>query len=136
MSFKKHTHRPAGWIAFIYAFACGVLIPWTIFLAYVLPRKYYSHNWDIVWVGFDLLELFLFALSAVLIILNSYWLSISSAMLGIVLFIDAWFDVLTSKPGKAETRSILEAILVEIPLGLISLAISIWMTRKEHHSKI
>ena len=113
------------WIAMLYGIACLILIPWTIFLAYILPRRYVSRNWDVAWVGFDIFEIILFALTAILVVRKSVWTALTSAMLAMVLFIDAWFDVLTSRLGRPEFRSILEALLVEVPLALISLYLSI-----------
>jgi hypothetical protein len=45
-------------------------------------------------------------------------------MLGTVILIDAWFDILTSKPGRDHRIALLEAIFIEIPLGLLSLALA------------
>ncbi len=127
---KRLTLEFPEWVPFIYGTACAFLIPWTIFLGFVLPRQYISHNWDVAWVGFDILELILFALTAVLAINKSIWSGLSSAMLFIVLLVDAWFDVLTARPGLSESRSILEALIVELPLALISLTLSIQVFRK------
>ena len=113
------------WIPLLYGIACGVLIPWTIFLAYVLPKNYFSHNWDIAWTGFDIFELLLFGLSATLIIKRSVWACLSSLALSVVIFIDSWFDVLTAKPGRPRTRSILDALIIELPIATISLIVSI-----------
>lgn len=109
-----------SWVPFIYGTACAILIPWTILLAYLLPHRYISHNWDIAWAGFDIFMAILFALTAYFAVKRSRYSSISATMLGTVLLIDAWFDVLTAKPGIAENRSILEAVIIELPLALIS----------------
>ena len=114
------------WVPYFYGAICAVLIPWTIFLAYLLPPKYISHNWDIAWTGFDIFMLFLFASTAVLAIRKSAYTAISSAMLATVILTDAWFDILTSRPGIAERRSILEAIFIELPLAIISF----WLSQK------
>jgi hypothetical protein len=113
------------WVPLLYGLACLILIPWTIFLAYLLPRKYVSRNWDVAWVGFDIFEIVLFALTAILAVKRSIWTALTSAMLAMVIIIDAWFDVLTSKSGRPQFRSILEAIIIELPLAIISLYLAI-----------
>ncbi len=118
------------WVPLLYGIACIVLIPWTLLLAYLLPRHYISHNWDIAWVGFDILEILLFGLTAILVVRKSFWTSLTSGMLSIVLIVDAWFDVLTTKPGPSRGRSILDALIIELPLALISLYIAIKIFKK------
>ncbi len=114
-----------NWVPILYGIACGVLIPWTIFLAYLLPKVYISHNWDLAWIGFDIFEIVLFGLSLILIIKKSVWVSLSSLALSVIVFIDAWFDVLTSRPGQARIRSILDALIIELPIAIISFIVSI-----------
>lgn len=115
-----------NWVPYFYGLLCAVLIPWTIILAYLLPPKYISHNWDIAWTGFDIFMIILFAATAYLAIIKSSYTAISSAMLGTVLLTDAWFDILTSKPGIPQTRSIMEALIIELPLVIISF----WLSHK------
>ncbi len=117
------------WIPFFYAIICAILIPWTILLAYLLPPRYVSHNWDIAWTGFDIFMILLFASTAILAIKKSTYAAVSSIMLGTILITDAWFDVLTAKPGRSEIRSILEAIIVELPLA----AFSFWLSHNIFH---
>src|SRR5690348_9996309 len=42
------------------------LIPWIAYLAVTLPEKYTAHNWQVTWVGFDILLLVFMATTAVL----------------------------------------------------------------------
>ncbi len=127
MKSKRTIHNIfPSWVPYFYGFLCATLIPWTIILAYLLPPKYISHNWDIAWTGFDVFMIILFASTAYLAILKSSYTAISSAMLGTVLLTDAWFDILTSKPGLSQTRSIMEALIIELPLVIISF----WLSHK------
>lgn len=119
------------WVPYFYGLSCAVLIPWTIFLAYLLPPRYISHNWDIAWTGFDIFMIILFASTAYLTIIKSIYASISSAMLGTILLTDAWFDILTSKPGLPQRRSIMEALIIEVPLSIVSF----WLSHKILTSK-
>lgn len=110
-----------NWAAIFYAAACGFLVPWTFFLGVVLPNHYISDHWDIVWAGFDVFECVLFAITAVLVVRRSIWTAYSSIMLGTTLIIDAWFDLLTARSSKNFNSAIISAVLLEIPIGLISL---------------
>ena len=76
--------------------------------------------------------IFLFASTAVLAIRKSAYTAISSAMLATVIITDAWFDIMTSKPGIAERRSILEAIIIELPLAILSF----WLSNKIFQSTV
>jgi hypothetical protein len=109
-----------NWAAVFYAAACGFLIPWTLFLGFVLPTHYVSDHWDIVWAGFDVLECLLFAFTAVLVVKRSPWTAYTSIMLGTTLLIDAWFDLLTARSSKDFKAAFISAIFLEIPISLIS----------------
>jgi hypothetical protein len=113
-----------NWYAILYAAACGFLIPWTILLAVILPHHYNSRHWDIAWVGFDIFECLLFAITAILAIKHSLWTALTSSMLGTALLIDAWFDVLTASTLRAERTAIIEAFIVELPIAILSYGLS------------
>ena len=117
-------HIFPGWYPIFYGAACAFLIPWTIILGYALPPRYVSSHWDIAWAGFDSLEIVLFALTAVLAVKHSSWMALSSAMLGTVLLIDGWFDVLTARTSKDIHVAIFEALVLELPLAILSFVLS------------
>lgn len=133
----KHLRRVfPGWVPIIYGLACLVLIPWTILLGYLLPPVYVSHHWDVAWAGFDVFEALLFALTAILAVKKSSWTALSAAMLGTVLLIDAWFDVLTARSGMDQYKAIVEALFVELPLAVISYALSHRIFNDARHHQI
>lgn len=113
-----------GWYTLIYGAACGFLIPWTISIAIILPPHYISNHWDATWVGFDALQCLLFALTAFLAFKRSTWTSLTSAMLGTTLVVDAWFDIMTARTTKDFRSAIAEAIIIELPLAIVSFYIS------------
>jgi hypothetical protein len=98
--------------------AALLLIPWVFYLAFSLPSDHRIRNWDVMWVGFDVAELALLALT--------FWLSYRRRLMallagfatGVVLLCDAWFDILTSAPGDL-WDAIAGAVLIEIPLALL-----------------
>jgi hypothetical protein len=102
----------------IAAVAAVLLVPWVLYLAFSLPRVHRVRDWDVLWVGFDGIE--------VLLLAGTFWLNrqrriiglLTSFATGVVLLCDAWFDVLTSAPGEL-WQSVLAAALLEIPLALV-----------------
>jgi len=98
--------------------AAVLLVPWVFYLAFSLPSEHRIRNWDVMWVGFDVLELALLALT--------FWLSYRRRLMallagfatGVVLLCDAWFDILTSAPGDLWT-ALVAAVLIEIPLAVL-----------------
>ncbi len=100
------------------AAAAVLLVPWILYLAFALPRVHRVRDWDLLWVGFDGIELVLFALT--------FWLSrqrrviavLTGFATGVVLLCDAWFDLMTSGPGEL-WQAVLAALLIEIPLAVL-----------------
>jgi hypothetical protein len=125
-SFKeRHLEKMfPSWYTILYGAACGFLIPWTIAIAIILPPHYVSNHWDTAWVGFDAFQCLLFAVTAYLTFRHSIWTALTSAMLGTALVIDAWFDIMTARTTKDIRSAIIEAVIVEIPLALISFYLS------------
>jgi hypothetical protein len=95
-----------------------LLVPWILYLAFSLPREHRVRDWDLMWVGFDGIE--------VLLLVATFWLSrqrriigiLTAFATGVVLLCDAWFDLLTSAPGEL-WQAVLAAVLLEIPLAVI-----------------
>ncbi|HEX3547681.1 MAG TPA: hypothetical protein VHU62_14045 [Mycobacterium sp.] len=94
------------------------LAPWIVYLAYSLPDKYVAHNWPVTWVGFDILLLLFMAATALLGLLRRQLLILTAFTTGVLLFCDAWFDVMTAGPTD-RTLSILTAVLGELPLAAL-----------------
>jgi hypothetical protein len=89
-----------------------------VYLAYSLPDKYVAHNWPVTWVGFDILLLLFMAATALLGLLRRQLLILTAFTTGVLLFCDAWFDVMTAGPTD-RTLSILTAVLGELPLAAL-----------------
>ena len=98
--------------------AALMLVPWVLYLAFSLPTVHKVRNWDVMWVGFDVVELILLALT--------FWLSYRRRLVallvgfatGVVLLCDAWFDIMTSAPGDL-WQSLVAAAVIEIPLAVL-----------------
>ena len=101
------------------------LVPWTVYLGRMLPSHHESSHWDIAWVGFDLALAAALALVGIAAACRSVWLEGAATAAATLLFVDAWFDVLTAGTTSERAVALLEAGLVEIPFGLLCL----WLAR-------
>ena len=93
-----------------------LLVPWIVYLAVTLPRHYVADNWDVTWVGFDVLLLVMMVATAVLGYLRRQMLVLTAFATGVLLVCDAWFDVVTAH-GDDQTWSVVSALVVELPLA-------------------
>jgi hypothetical protein len=109
------THR----VVRLLAVCCLGLIPWTIGLAVTLPRSYLVANWPLAWTGFDVILLGCLATTAWALHKQRHVAVPASITTSVLLFCDAWFDILTAHGGLCRTVSIATAILTEIPLALM-----------------
>ncbi|MGN6575820.1 MAG: hypothetical protein ACTHKG_09035 [Nocardioides sp.] len=101
--------------------SAAVLVPWIAYLAVTLPRVYVARNWDVAWVGFDVVLLALITATAVLGYLRRQLLVLTAFAAGVLLVCDAWFDVLTAH-GDDQTWSVLTAAVVELPMAGLLIA--------------
>ena len=116
--------RPAPWVVPLFAVAGIVLVPWILFFVSSLPSTHASAHWDIAWAGFDLaLALLLFGV-ALAAWRRSPWLEGAASAAATLLFVDAWFDILTSSSHVELGVSIAEAAFVELPLAVICLLLA------------
>lgn len=106
----------------------AALVPWIVHLAVTLPRAYVARNWVTTWVGFDVLLLVMLAATAVLALLRRKALVLTAFATGVLLVCDAWFDVMTAHAGD-RSRSVLLAVLVELPLAALLIADSLRRAR-------
>ncbi len=98
--------------------AALVLLPWIVYLAVRLPNHYVARNWAAAWVGFDVLLLVMFVLTAILVLLRRQLLVLSAFGTGALLVCDAWFDVLTAAPSD-RWLSAATALFVELPIAAV-----------------
>jgi hypothetical protein len=94
------------------------LVPWIVYLAFTLPDHYVAHHWATAWVGFDVLLLVMFALTAVFGLLRRELLVLAAFGTGLLLLCDAWFDVMTASPDD-RWLSAASAVLVELPFAAL-----------------
>jgi hypothetical protein len=111
-------HAPGvRWAGALFAVCAGVLVPWTVVLAVTLPEQAVAVNYDLSWVGFDVLLLTAVAATAVAALRRSRFLGLVASASAALLVVDAWFDVVTSPAGPDRITAGVMAVLVELPLA-------------------
>src|SRR5437016_8251193 len=116
--------RPPRWVVPLFGLAALLLVPWVVLLVFALPSAHRAAHWDIAWAGFDVaLALLLLAVAAAAW-RRSAWLEGAATATATLLFVDAWFDVLTSSTRAELVVSIVEAAFVELPLAALCLLVA------------
>ncbi|MGZ4380955.1 MAG: hypothetical protein ACXVZ2_01685 [Gaiellaceae bacterium] len=108
----------------LFALAALVLVPWIVVLARALPSAHRAAHWDVAWAGFDVALATLLFTVALAAWRRSPWLEGAATAAATLLFVDAWFDILTSSTGAELTVASIEAGLVELPLALVCLLLA------------
>lgn len=118
----KHVYVPK-WAAVLYGALAIVLIPWIVNLAVSLPTRHVSWHWDTVWVGFDVIMFIAMTITLVFMIRRVVWVAISATALATLFIVDAWFDILTAKPGPEQRMAMifgaLEIVLAALTYRLV-----------------
>jgi hypothetical protein len=112
------------WTAPVFVICAVVLVPWTGFLFFELPRHYVANHWAIAWGGFDIGLGIALVGTAVAVARRSPFAEVVAAITGTLLICDAWFDVLTSRATSDVMQAVILALLVELPLA----ALCFWMS--------
>ena len=124
-SIAQTTNRPAPrWVVPLVGLAALLLVPWVVLLVYVLPSAHRAAHWDIAWSGFDVALALLLSAVALAAWRRSLWLEGVASAAATLLFVDAWFDVLTSSTRLELIVAVLEAVLVELPLAVLCLLLA------------
>lgn len=109
------------WAGILFAICAAVLVPWTIYLAATLPSHVIAHDFDIAWVGFDIALVAVLLAVAVTALRRTRHLVVAASFASALLFVDAWFDIVLSRPGPPRFEALTMAVLVEVPLAIICL---------------
>jgi hypothetical protein len=128
--YAKHSRRPHSalprWLALIFFAGCVGTVPQILSLSSTLAETALAHHWRMVWVGLDSSEALAFLVTAVLLYLRSTLVAITSSVAATMLWLDAWFDVLTSPHGEKLVTAAHLAFFVELPLGLLCFYVAWW----------
>jgi hypothetical protein len=113
--------RPLDWVGVLFAAAALILVPWVVFLVHALPSDHRSAHWDIAWGGFDTALALLLVGVAVAAWRRSPWLEGAATAAATLLFVDAWFDILTASSRSELVTAIVEAAVIELPIAVVCL---------------
>src|SRR5436305_3112384 len=112
------SERPA-WIVPLFGLAALLLVPWVVLLVFALPSAHRAAHWDIAWAGFDVALAGLLLAVAFAAWRRSTWFEGAATAAATLLFVDAWFDILTSSTRAELAVALVEALLVELPLAVL-----------------
>jgi hypothetical protein len=115
--------RVVRWAGPAFALFSLILLPWIAYLAYTLPSRQVSADYDIAWAGFDVMLLVALASTGYFALRRSRYLATAAAAAAALLVVDAWFDVMTTLPGQRAGPAVLAA-LVELPLA----SVCVWLS--------
>jgi hypothetical protein len=102
-----------------------LLIPWTAWLAVRLPSRHISPHWDVAWVGFDIALTVAIASTGFALWRCSPLTPFVATAAGTLLLVDAWFDLVNSRPGGELDWAITGAVVAELPIA----ALCFWLVR-------
>jgi hypothetical protein len=115
--------RVVRWAGPVFVLFSAVLLPWTVYVAGSLPSRQLSPHYDVAWAGFDVMLLGALGCTGYFALRRSRYLAAAATATAVLLIVDAWFDVLTSAPGRW-LQSVLLAVAVELPLA----AVCVWLS--------
>jgi hypothetical protein len=102
-----------------------VLFPWTVYLAYALPSRHLTPHWSLAWAGFDLMMAISAIMTVIALLRRSRYLAIAASVTGTFLVSDAWFDLITSRPGSELFESSAFAAFGELPMAALCLWLAV-----------
>ncbi|HVC35902.1 MAG TPA: hypothetical protein VNE40_00440 [Candidatus Dormibacteraeota bacterium] len=120
------------WISLSYITLAAVTIPWTVYLGFSLPTHQIYHNWDVAWAGLDVGIIIALLLNGIFSYLESKWLVLSGTATSTLLIVDAWFDIVSARPGRPLKEAVILALLIELPLALITFWVALKLVKREH----
>jgi hypothetical protein len=115
--------RAVRWAGPAFALFSLILLPWIIYLAFSLPSRQVSADYDVAWTGFDVMLFVALASTGYFALRRSRYLSTAAIATVTLLVVDAWFDVVTALPGQ-RLEPVAEALLVELPLA----SVCVWLS--------
>jgi len=99
------------------AAGCLVLL-WIGVLAAQTPLLAEPANWNAAWIGLDVLEAAGLLTTGLLLRRQDPRMGLAAAATAMLLFMDAWFDVMTAAPSE-RLLSIAMAAVAELPIGAV-----------------
>jgi hypothetical protein len=117
-------------MAWLYAGAAAVLMPWIVYLAITLPRRNIDLHYRAAWVGFDCLLVFVIIRTAYMAFRVDQRVQFAAIATATLLIVDAWFDVTTSGNRTQFVSALVLAAFVEIPSAVFSIHLARQVNRR------
>ena len=127
----EHVSPVPRWVAPFFAVLGLALVPWTVWLAYDLPRRHIARHWDIAWAGFDVMMAVVLLATAYAALRRSPWVQGTASAAATMLCCDAWFDIVTSGRGADLAVAVASGFFVELPLA----AVCVWVARNAERAQ-
>lgn len=125
----RHLFRfapPNKVIAVVVLVMAAAMIPWIVFLGLTLPPRYDAGHWRLLWIGYDVAEVAALAYMAWAAWFRREILAATALVVAILMFCDAWFDIVTSFGHRDQWVTLATGFGVEIPIGLFF----VWLYRR------
>jgi hypothetical protein len=117
--------RLGRWLAPLFFLAGLGLLPWTAYLIVTLPGRHLQTGYyDFAWGGFDVALAALLVATGAGLMRRKLWVQSTATAAATMLLCDAWFDVLSSQPGRERLTAIVLAAVAELPSAAICLLIA------------
>jgi hypothetical protein len=108
------------------------LVPWMVLLVRMLPASTEVRNWQVAWVGLDVLMTAGCAATAVLGLRRDPRARLTASATAAVAVLDAWFDITTAQPGAALLQALTCAVAeAALACACVYLALSKGPARRE-----
>jgi hypothetical protein len=120
--------RVVRWAGPAFVLFSLILLPWVAYLAYSLPSRQLSADYDAAWAGFDVMLLVALAATGYFALRRSRYLAMAATAAATLLAVDAWFDVMTTLPGQ-RLEPVVLAAGVELPLA----SVCVWLSFHTQH---
>jgi hypothetical protein len=121
-----HFRAPNRALAVVTLVLAVGLIVWVILLGLTLPRRYDAGHWRLLWIGYDAAEVVVLGFVAWAAWFRRQVLGSAALVAAVLLFSDAWFDIVTSWGHREQWVTLATGLAVEIPLAIFF----VWLYRR------
>jgi hypothetical protein len=116
--------RLARSITRLYLVMAGLMALWIVYLAVALPQRNLSLHYDVTWVVFDCFLVVSMGATAWYAHRRDPAVERPATATATLLLVDAWMDISTSSSTHALITAIAFAMLLELPIALLSLRLA------------
>ncbi|MEU4250201.1 hypothetical protein AB0F15_22600 [Amycolatopsis sp. NPDC026612] len=98
------------WVPGVLGVVAAGLVPWVFVLGRTLPETTEVRHWPAAWIGLDLAVALGCATTARWYHRGDGRARLSASAVAALMGMDAWFDVLTARPGAEFTQALVSAV--------------------------